>query len=109
MGGKNFKLEEKLPLKVSSIRLGENKTFEIADLFDSQYIQHCQSMLQLQQQLIELKFIDIAILMDLFDADKEDSVNEVYTKYNNYINKYEVSPNSVQIEFALLSKTILNK
>ncbi len=109
MGGKNFKLEEKLPLKVSSIRLGENKTFEIADLFDSQYIQHCQSMLQLQQQLIELKFIDIAILMDLFDADKEDSVNEVYTKYNNYINKYEVSPNSLQIEFALLCKTILNK
>lgn len=107
--GKNFKLEEKLPLKVTNIRLGDNKVFEFKDLFDEQYIQHCHSMLQLQQQLIDLKFIDFSILMDLFDADKEDTVKEVYNKYNNYINKYEATPNALQIEFALLCKTILNK
>jgi hypothetical protein len=109
MGGKDFKLEEKLPLKVSNIRLGDNKIFEITDLFDKQYIQNCQLVLQLQEQLIESKFIDIATLMNFFDIDKEDTVNELYTKYNNYINKYEIIPNSVQIEFALLCKTILNK
>jgi hypothetical protein len=61
------------------------------------------------QQLIELKFIDITTLMELFDADKEDTIKEVYNKYISYINNYEVTPNAVQIEFALLCKTLLNK
>ena len=108
-GGKDFKLEEKLPLNDSNIRLGDNKVFDYNNLFDEKYIHNCRSMLKLQQQLIDLKFIDISILIDLFDADKEDSVNVVYSKYNNYINKYEVTPNAVQIEFALLCKTTLNK
>jgi hypothetical protein len=45
--GKDFKLEEKLPLKVTNIRLSDNKVFEFKDLFDELYIQHCQSMLNL--------------------------------------------------------------
>ena len=33
----------------------------------------------------------------------------LFTKYNNYINKYELTPSTIQIEFALLCKSLLNK
>ncbi|MEY4279373.1 MAG: hypothetical protein RL377_1377, partial [Bacteroidota bacterium] len=108
VNGKDFKLEEKLSLRVDTIRLGDNKVFAFIDLFDEHYIQNCKSMLLLQQSLIEQKFVDISILVDFFEADKEDSLNDVYMKYNNFINKYEITPNSTKIEFALLCKTILN-
>jgi hypothetical protein len=108
-GLKDFKLEEKLSLNALSIRLADNRVFEYSDLFDEKYIHNCKLFSELQQYLIDLKFIDLSILIDLFDADKEDSIKVIYSKYNNYINKYELTPSTIQIEFALLCKSLLNK
>ena len=108
-GLKDFKLEEKLSLNALSIRLADNRVFEYSDLFDEKYIHNCKLFSDLQQYLIDLKFIDLSILIDLFDADKEDSIKVIYSKYNNYINKYELTPSTMQSEFALLCKSLLNK
>jgi hypothetical protein len=83
--------------------------YEYFEIFDEQYIQNCKSMLVLQQQLIELKFVDLSFLIDFFDADKENSIKDIYSKYISYINKYEVTPNNKQVEFALACKKLLYK
>ncbi len=106
---KDFKLEEKLSLNMDNILLGDNKVYEYFEIFDEQYIQNCKSMLVLQQQLIELKFVDLSFLIDFFDADKENSIKDIYSKYISYINKYEVTPNNKQVEFALACKKLLYK
>lgn len=109
VGSKNFALEEKLSLNTSSIRLSNNKVFQYTNLFDEKYIHNSKLILELQKKLIELNFIDLSTLINLFDADQEDSVKVLYSKYNKYINKYDLTPNNIQIEFALLCKSLINK
>jgi hypothetical protein len=108
-GMRDFKLEERLKVSALKIAVSEGKYFELNDLFDSVYLKNSEAFNQLLEKLIALKFISNDIILELFNANKEDSVKEIFNKYTNYINKYQVTPSTLQLEFALLSKQILNK
>ncbi len=109
IGMRDFRLEERLNFSGLKVSVTEDKYFELNDLFNSVYLNNTEIFNQLLEKLIALKFISNDIVADLFNANQEDTVKEIFNKYTNYINKYQVTPSALQLEFALLSKQILSK
>ena len=99
-----FKLESVVRMPQNGIEVLEDKTYSIEDLFNSTYIANCKMLQSLEQELIKEKFVHTEIIKSLFNSDNLDSVKSLSKKYNEYIEKYGITQDSKQLEFALLSK-----
>jgi hypothetical protein len=102
--GSVFKLENIVNIPKNGIEVLEGRVFMTEDLFDAAYINNCNKIQELEQQLINEKFVHPDIIKTLFNSENTDSIKSLYKKYNQYIDQYGITQDSKQIEFSLLCK-----
>lgn len=106
-GNKQFYLAEMVHIDTSTIRLNNNVDFELNELFNEEYIEYLIAVRNFINLLIFENFVDESYINELFEVTKNDNINIFYRKYLQFIDKYEINPNSVQNNFILLCNNAL--
>ena len=105
--GKTVNLSEMVQVNSKIIKIDESFNFKLVDLFNVEYLDYLSSIKDCIKNLIDEQFVDKSYINELFEVNKVDTIKEIYTKYLNFINKYEISPNAVQNNFDLACKNLL--
>jgi hypothetical protein len=106
-GNKQFYLSEMVLINSSTIKLNDNISFNLNDLFNTEYIEYIITVKDFINKLLNEKFVEDFYINDLFETNKIDTLKEIYIKYLQYIDKYEIIPNTKQISFSLQCKNVL--
>ncbi len=101
------KLSDIPNMEKSGIQIGNERTFSLQELFNEVFLTSLKVKNTLVESLVTENLIDITHINELFEVSKVDSINILSKKFANYLNVFNVTPNSVQLEFSVLCKKAL--
>jgi hypothetical protein len=102
-----FHISEIIHFNASTIIVNDINSFQLTEIFDVEYLNNCKKVHDFINKLIKENFVEEIYINDLFEVDKIDTLKEIYKKYIQYINKYEIIQNAKQISFDIQCKNIL--
>ncbi len=102
-----FYFNELINIKEPKIIINDSMTFELKEIFDDKYLDYCNKVNDFINKLLNEKFIEETYMIELFEISKIDTLKDLYKKYIQYLDKYEIIPNPKQISFSLECKNVL--
>ncbi len=102
-----FYFNELINIKEPKIKINDSMTFELKEIFDDKYLDYCNKVNDFINKLLNEKFIEETYMIELFEISKIDTLKDLYKKYIQYLDKYEIIPNPKQISFSLECKNVL--
>ena len=102
-----FYFNELINIKEPKIIINDSITFELKEIFDDKYLDYCNKVNDFINKLLNEKFIEETYMIELFEISKIDTLKDLYKKYIQYLDKYEITPNPKQISFSLECKNVL--
>jgi len=102
-----FYFNELINIKEPKIKINDSMTFELKEIFDDKYLDYCNKVNDFINKLLNEKFIEETYMIELFEISKIDTLKDLYKKYIQYLDKYEIKPNPKQISFSLECKNVL--
>jgi hypothetical protein len=102
-----FQLSEIVNVSSPTISINDTISFKLTELFNDSYLNNIKVIQNFIKRLINEKFVEEKFINDLFDVTKIDTTKEFYKKYLQYIDKYDIIPNTKQISFSIQCKNVL--
>ena len=102
-----FQLSEIVNVSSPTISINDTISFKLTELFNDSYLNNIKVIQNFVKKLINEKFVEEKFINDLFDITKIDTTKEFYKKYLQYIDKYDIIPNTKQISFSIQCKNVI--
>jgi hypothetical protein len=102
-----FQISEIVNVSAPIISINDTVSFQLTELFDDEYLNNCIKVQKFINKVITEKFVEEIYINDLFEISKIYTSQEIYKKYIQYIDKYEITPNSKQNSFSIQCKNVL--